>query len=58
MAREKKPSEMREEDRWTEDDIAKQKLGEQGVPSQPPKAPVADADELQIPHEIDPGHTA
>ncbi len=39
----------REDDRSTEDDIAKCKLGEQGLPGQAPKEPVADEDELQIP---------
>ncbi|HZO47526.1 MAG TPA: hypothetical protein VFB68_16635 [Xanthobacteraceae bacterium] len=45
-------------DRITEDDIAKAKLGPLGVPGAPDKAPVADADELQIPKALDPGHTA
>jgi hypothetical protein len=49
---------VREEDRVTEDDIAKKELGEQGVPGKPPKAPIADEDELDIPKTIDPGHTA
>lgn len=49
---------VREEDRLTEDDIAKAKLGEQGIPGKPPKPPVADADELDIPKALDPGHTA
>jgi hypothetical protein len=44
--------------RPTEDDIAKAKLGEQGVPGQPPKKAVMSADELQIPRIYDPGHTA
>jgi hypothetical protein len=51
-------SKVREEDRVTEDDIAKQKLGEQGIPGKPPKPPVADADTLGIPKANDPGHTA
>jgi hypothetical protein len=45
-------------ERQTEDDIAKAKLGPLGVPGAPDKAPVADADELQIPKALDPGHTA
>ena len=45
-------------DRVTEDDIAKAKLGPLGVPGAPDKAPIADADELQIPKALDPGHTA
>jgi hypothetical protein len=53
----KKPNET-DEDRPTEDDVAKQKLGERGIPGEPAKPPVADADKLQIPKHIDPGHTA
>jgi hypothetical protein len=49
---------VREEERVTEDDIAKKKLGEQGVPGRPPKPPIADEDTLDIPKTIDPGHTA
>ena len=45
-------------DRPTEDDIAKAKLGPLGVPGAPDKAPIAGADELQIPKALDPGHTA
>ncbi len=45
-------------DRQTEDGIAKAKLGPLGVPGAPDKAPVTDADELQIPNALDPGHTA
>ncbi|HEY1364719.1 MAG TPA: hypothetical protein VGF60_20915 [Xanthobacteraceae bacterium] len=45
-------------ERPSEDDIAKEKLGEQGVPGKPPKPPVASEDELQIPAPLDPGHTA
>ena len=48
----------RDDGRPTEDDLAKAKLGPQGVPSKPDKPPVADADELQVPKAIDPGHTA
>jgi hypothetical protein len=53
-----KPRAERDAPDKTEDDIAKEELGEQGVPGQPPKPPVADADRLQIPRHIDPGHTA
>jgi len=53
-----KPRLDRDEDRPTEDDIAKRKLGEQGIPGKPPKPPVADEDKLQIPKTVDPGHTA
>ena len=49
---------QRDDDRPTEDDIAKAKLGEQGIPDQPPKPAVADEDKLQIPKPLDPGHTA
>ena len=49
---------VREEERVTEDDIAKKELGEQGVPGRPPKPPIADADKLDIPKANDPGHTA
>jgi len=42
----------------SEDDLAKAKLGEQGIPGQPPKPEVASADELQISRHNDPGHTA
>jgi hypothetical protein len=48
----------RDDNRVTEDDIAKRELGEQGVPGRPPKGPVADEDELQLPKPLDPGHTA
>ena len=48
----------RDDGRPTEDDIAKAKLGPQGVLGNPDKPPVADADELQLPKAIDPGHTA
>ena len=49
---------QRDDDRPTEDDIAKAALGEQGIPDKPPKPPVADEDKLQIPKPLDPGHTA
>ena len=49
---------QRDDDRPTEDDIAKAKLGEQGIPDKPPKPAIADEDELQIPKPLDPGHTA
>jgi hypothetical protein len=48
----------RDDNRPTEDDIAKGSLGQQGVPGKPDKPPVADEDELQIPKPLDPGHTA
>jgi hypothetical protein len=58
MAPGTRPSQHRDDGRPTEDDIAKAKLGEQGIPGRPPKPPVADEDELQIPKSNDPGHTA
>jgi hypothetical protein len=48
----------RDDDRPTEDDIAKAKLGPQGVLGKPDKPPIADADKLQISKVLDPGHTA
>jgi len=51
-------SNIREEDRLTEDDMAKKRLGEQGIPDKPPKPPIADEDALGIPKANDPGHTA
>jgi hypothetical protein len=48
----------RDDNRLTEDDLAKRKLGEQGLPWRAPKDPVADDEDLQIPKPLDPGHTA
>jgi hypothetical protein len=48
----------RDDGRPSEDDIAKQDLGEQGIPGQPPKPPILDSDKLQVPKYIDPGHPA
>jgi hypothetical protein len=48
----------REGARRTEDEIAKSRLGEQGVPEQPAKPAVLDQDEMQNPKPLDPGHTA
>jgi hypothetical protein len=48
----------RDDGRPTEDDLAKAKLGPQGVPLKPDKPTIADAHELQLPKAIDPGHTA
>jgi hypothetical protein len=47
----------RDDGRPTEDDLAKAKLGPQGVPHKPDKPPIAYADKLQLPKAIDPGHT-
>jgi len=52
------PKPRDERDRLTEDEIAKRKLGEQGIPGKPPKPPVASEKELQISPSEDPGHTA
>ena len=52
------PEEREDEPRLTEDEIAKRKLGEQGIPGKPPKPPVADERELQISEDLDPGHAA
>jgi hypothetical protein len=48
----------RDDGRATEDDAAKGKLGEQGLPGKKPKTQVIDDDTLQNPKTIDPGHTA
>ena len=48
----------RDDGRPTEDDLAKAKLGPQGVPGKPDKSPMAAADDLQRPKTIDPVHTA
>jgi hypothetical protein len=49
----------RDNDRPSEDDLAKGRLGEQGVPGKPPKPQVLEDDELQNPKPIDSGgHTA
>ena len=46
------------DDRPTEDDIAKAKLGPQGILGKPDKSPIADEDKLQLSKVLDPGHTA
>lgn len=48
----------RDDERITEDEMAKRKLGEQGIPGKPPKPPLMSEDDLQIPKPLDPGHTA
>jgi hypothetical protein len=49
----------RDEGRLSEDDLAKARLGEQGVPNRPPKPQTIDDDRLQNPKSIEPGgHTA
>ena len=47
----------RDDGRPTEDDIARQRLGQQGVPGVA-KPQVMDDDKLQNPKPIDPGHVA
>ena len=47
----------RDDGRLTEDDIARERQGQQGIPGQA-KSQVLDDDRLQNPKPIDPGHTA
>ena len=47
----------REQGRVTEDDVAREREGEQGTPGKA-KPQVMDDDKLQNPKPIDPGHTA
>ena len=47
----------RDDGRPTEDDIARQREGEQGIPGKA-KPPLMDEDKLQIPKPNDPGHVA
>ncbi|MEJ0075739.1 MAG: hypothetical protein WDO17_09875 [Alphaproteobacteria bacterium] len=47
----------RDDGRRTEDDIVKEREGEQGVPGRA-KPQVMDDDKLQNPKPIDPGHVA
>jgi hypothetical protein len=47
----------REQGRVTEDEIAREREGEQGTPGKA-KPQVMDDDKLQNPKPIDPGHTA
>jgi hypothetical protein len=47
----------RDDGRPTEDDIAREREGQQGVPGKA-KPPVKDQDALQNPQPIDPGHVA
>ena len=49
----------RDDGRPSEDDLAKARLGEQGVPNRPPKPQTIDDDGLQNPKPADQsGHTA
>jgi hypothetical protein len=47
----------REQGRVTEDDIAREREGQQGTPGKA-KPQVMDDDKLQNPKPVDPGHTA
>ena len=47
----------RDAGRPTEDDRARERQGEQGIPGKA-KPPIADEDKLGIPKPVDPGHTA
>ena len=47
----------RDDDRPTEDDIARQREGQQGIPGKA-KPQLQDDDRLQNPKPNDPGHTA
>jgi hypothetical protein len=47
----------RDDGRPTEDDIARERAGEQGIPGKA-KAPLKSDERLQNPKPIDPGHTA
>jgi hypothetical protein len=47
----------RDDGRLTEDDIARKREGEQGIPGKA-KPQIRNDDKLQNPKPIDPGHTA
>jgi hypothetical protein len=48
----------REEDRPTEDDIARARLGPRGQEDKPDTATMTEDSKLQTPSRSDPGHTA
>ena len=48
----------RDDNRPTEDDIAKQHMGPRGLPGESAPANVLRENETQIPKGLDPGHTA
>ena len=48
----------RDNNRATEDDIAKQHMGPRGLPGESAPANVLRENETQIPKGLDPGHTA
>ena len=47
-----------EEDRPSEDDIAREHLGPRGQTRQPPSNLMTEDNRLQTPSPLDPGHTA
>jgi hypothetical protein len=48
----------RDDNRPSEDDIAKEHMGPRGVPGEPPQANALRESETQISKALDPGHTA
>jgi hypothetical protein len=48
----------RDDNRPSEDDIAKQRMGPRGLPGEPPPANDLRESETQMPKGLDPGHTA
>jgi hypothetical protein len=48
----------RDDNRPTEDDIAKQHLGPRGLPCEPAPPNALPENKTQIPKSLDPGHTA
>jgi hypothetical protein len=48
----------REDNRPSEDDIARERMGARGRPGEPAPAPALDESITQIPKHLDPGHTA
>jgi hypothetical protein len=48
----------REDNRLSEDDIAREHMGPRGLPGEPARTIVLDEKETQIPKPLDPGHTA
>ena len=49
---------VREDERRTEDDMAREKLGPRGIPGGPDKAKMTPQREKKTPKHIDPGQTA
>lgn len=46
------------EPNFTEDDIARARLGPRGVPGEPDTAKMTPQQEKNMPKDVDPGHTA